>query len=145
MIGIILTGHGSFATGLYQAATQIIGEQTQFCAVDFPDGMSSERLEQQLSSSLKQCDKGDGVIFLTDIIGGSPFRLAATLSLQLNRIEVISGINMPLLLEVLLQRNESDIENIRLKIIENAKHSVNSLWHEQQKKSTTNQECLNGI
>lgn len=145
MVGVILTGHGSFATGLYQAVIQIIGAQAQFSAVNFPDGMSCEQLEQQLTASLKECDKGDGVIFLTDIIGGSPFQLSAMLSSQFKHIEVISGINMPLLLEILLQRDELDIQTLRLKLVENAQNSISSLWHEQQKKPTINQECSDGI
>lgn len=145
MIGVILTGHGSFATGLFQAAIQIIGEQIQFSAVDFPDGMSSEQLEQQLKASLKSNDNGEGVIFLTDIVGGSPFKLSATLSFEFEKIEVISGINMPLLLEILLQRDELDLQTLRLKIVENADKSISSLWHEQQKKSTYEKECSDGI
>lgn len=145
MIGVILTGHGSFATGLYQAACQIIGEQPQFIAVNFPDGMSTEQLEQQLNSALTLCDSGEGVIFLTDIVGGSPFRLAATISYQYNHIEVVSGINMPLLLEVLLRRDELDLPTLRHHTIENGKNTVTSLWHEHQKKSLTNKERTDGI
>lgn len=145
MLGIILTGHGSFATGLYEAAEQIIGKQPQFTAINFPDGMSSEELEQQLTKALKECDKGDGVIFFTDILGGSPFRLAAMLSYQFNNIEVISGTNLPMLLEMLLQRDELDAENFRLQAIEIAKSAITSLWHENQKKPITKEEYSDGI
>ncbi|OCG14582.1 hypothetical protein A9G28_05225 [Gilliamella sp. Fer1-1] len=145
MVGVILTGHGSFATGLYQAATQIVGTQAQFDAIDFPDGMSSESFEQQLATSLEQCNKGDGVIFLTDIVGGTPFKVSAMLSFQFKHIEVISGINMPLLLEILLQRDVLDIQTLRLETIKNAKNSISSLWHEQQKKSSINKEFADGI
>ncbi|OCG35875.1 PTS galactosamine/N-acetylgalactosamine transporter subunit IIA [Gilliamella sp. Gris1-4] len=145
MLGIILTGHGSFATGLYEAATQIIGQQMQFTAINFQDGMSSEQLEQRLNIALKQCDTGQGVVFLTDIVGGSPFRLAAMLSYQNNNIEVISGTNMPLLLEILLQREDIDLPTIRQETIENGKKTITSLWHEHQKKSPLDEVCSDGI
>lgn len=145
MLGVILTGHGSFATGLYEAAVQIMGEQIQFTAVNFPDGMSSEQLEHQLIDALTVCDKGDGVVFLTDILGGSPFRFAAMLSYQYPHIEVISGTNMPLLLEMLMQRDAIDSASFRLLAIDNGKQGVTSLWHENQKSPATNKECQDGI
>ncbi|WP_294615872.1 PTS galactosamine/N-acetylgalactosamine transporter subunit IIA [uncultured Gilliamella sp.] len=145
MLGIILTGHGSFATGLYEAAVQIIGRQPQFTAINFPDGMSSEELQQQLTKAVKECDKGDGVIFFTDILGGSPFRQAAILSYELNNIEVISGTNLPMLLEMLLERDQLDIQNFRLQAIDFAKSGITSLWHENQKKPLNKEECSDGI
>lgn len=145
MLGIILTGHGSFATGLYEAATQIIGKQPQFTAINFPDGMSSEQLEEQLHQAFQETNCGDGVLFLTDIVGGSPFRLAAVLSYQHKNIEVISGVNMPLLLEILLLRENLDITTIRQETIENGKQTITSLWHEHQKQSTIDKECSDGI
>lgn len=145
MLGIILTGHGSFATGLYEAVVQIIGKQAQFTAINFPDGMSSELLEQKLTNALEECDNGDGVIFLTDILGGSPFRLAAMLSYQFNNVEVISGTNLPMLLEMLLQRDELDAKNFRLQAIDIAKSGITSLWHENQKKPMNKEEYSDGI
>ena len=112
MLGIILTGHGSFATGLYEAATQIIGKQPQFTAINFPDGMSSEQLEEQLHQAFQETNCGDGV-----------------LSYQHQNIEVISGVNMPLLLEILLLRENLDITTIRQETIENGKQTITSLWH----------------
>lgn len=145
MLGVILTGHGSFATGLYEAAVQIMGDQAQFTAVNFPDGMSSEQLEHKLNHALKVCDNGDGVVFLTDILGGSPFRLAAMLSYQNQHIEVISGTNMPLLLEMLMQRDTLNAASFRMLAIDNGKLGVTSLWHENQKRPAINKECQDGI
>lgn len=145
MLGIILTGHGSFATGLYEAVVQIIGKQAQFTAINFPDGMSSEVLEQQLTDALKKCDKGDGVILFTDILGGSPFRLSAMLSYQFNNVEIISGTNLPILLEMLLQRDELDAESFRLRALDIAKSSITSLWDENIKKSIDKKEYSDGI
>lgn len=134
MLGVILTGHGGFATGLAEATVQIMGEQPQFMAIDFTDGMSSDQLEQQLHVALNQCNQGDGVIFLTDILGGSPFRIASTLSFEQPNIEVITGTNMSLLLEMFLKRDELDAELFRNMALIYAKNGITSLWHESNKK-----------
>ncbi|MCX8649799.1 PTS sugar transporter subunit IIA [Gilliamella sp. B2776] len=145
MLGVILTGHGGFATGLYEAVVQIIGKQAQFTAINFPDGMSTKILEQQLTDALKKCDKGDGVIFFTDILGGTPFQLAARLNYQFNHVEIISGTNLPILLEMLLQRDELDAENFRLRALDIGKSSITSLWSENHRKSIDKKEYSDGI
>lgn len=132
MLGIILTGHGGFASGLYQATVQIIGEQPQFVAVNFPDGMSNDLLAEQLQKALLICDKGDGVIFLTDILGGSPFRCSALLSYQYKNSEVLTGTNLQLLIEMLLAREEFDLVSFRDTAIDIARKGITSLWHESQ-------------
>ena len=145
MIGVILTGHGSFATGLHEAAIQIVGKQEQFQAVNFPDGASTEALEQQLRDAVKVCDKGDGVIFLTDLLGGSPFRTASLISFELTQAEVITGTNMQLLLELLLEREDLTPQEARDVMIESARIGITSFWHENQKKSSQTEVCDDGI
>jgi len=145
MLGVILTGHGHFASGLYQAALQIIGQQPGFMAIDFPDGLSTDQLESQLQSALQQCEKGEGVIFLTDILGGSPFRIAAQLSFVQPNIEVITGTNLPLVIEMLLERDGLDAASFRNIAIDKAKQAVTSLWHQNLTKRHYIKEHDNGI
>ncbi|WP_392553285.1 PTS galactosamine/N-acetylgalactosamine transporter subunit IIA [Orbus wheelerorum] len=145
MLGIILTGHGSFATGLYDATVQIIGQQAQFMAVNFPDGLSVDELEKQLNSARQQCDQGEGVIFLTDILGGSPFRTAALISFGYANIEVITGSNLPLVIEMLLMRDGLDASTFRDMAIDKAKQAVTSLWHQTSNVTHHIKECEDGI
>lgn len=145
MLGIILTGHGGFASGMYEAAVQIVGKQEQFVAINFPDGMSTDEFEIQLREALMSVDQGDGVIFLTDILGGSPFRLAAMLSFASNKAEVITGTNMPLLLEMLLERENLDVENFRKLAILSAKNGVTSLHDQGVKAPKDHEELQDGI
>lgn len=145
MLGIILTGHGSFATGLYEAAEQIMGKQPQFAAINFPDGMSSDEFEIKLREALAITNQGDGVIFLTDILGGTPFRISAMLSLERENIEVITGTNMPLLLEMLIARDGLDSENFRCSAIVYGKQGVTSLYDESVVSKNSVQECQDGI
>lgn len=73
MLGIVITGHGSFASGLMQAMEQIVGKQLQCTAIDFTEGMTTEDLYEALNQASKICDEGDGLVFLTDLLGGTPF------------------------------------------------------------------------
>lgn len=113
MLGIIISGHGSFASGLAQAMRQILGEQEAVAALDFPESSTTALLESQMQAALSEVDRGDGVVFLTDLLGGTPFRVAATLSLTAPEREVITGTNLQLLLEMVLERDGLSARNFR--------------------------------
>ncbi|WP_145574407.1 PTS galactosamine/N-acetylgalactosamine transporter subunit IIA [Yersinia alsatica] len=106
MISIIITGHGRFASGLYNALEQIIGPQQQIIAIDFPVGMNTQQLDQALQQALDALPVEQGVVFFTDLLGGSPFRSAVQLSVQQPQFEVIAGTNMQMLAETVLDRDE---------------------------------------
>lgn len=106
MVSIIITGHGRFASGLHNALEQIIGTQQQIVAVDFPVGMSTQQLDQSLQQALDTLPVEQGVVFFTDLLGGSPFRSAVQLSVQQSQFEVIAGTNMQMLAETVLDRDE---------------------------------------
>ncbi len=90
MLSIILTGHGGFASGMEKAMKQILGEQSQFIAIDFPETSSTALLTSQLEEAIAQLDCEDGIVFLTDLLGGTPFRVASTLAMQKPGCEVIT-------------------------------------------------------
>lgn len=100
MLSIILSGHGGFASGLEQAMKQILGEQPQIIAIDFPESSTTALLTRQFEEALAALDETEGLIFLTDLLGGTPFRVASTLALQKPGREVVTGINLQLLLEI---------------------------------------------
>ncbi|CDL79663.1 PTS galactosamine/N-acetylgalactosamine transporter subunit IIA [Xenorhabdus cabanillasii] len=137
MLGIVITGHGTFASGLLQAVEQIIGKQPGCIAVDFPDGMTTEQLYQALYIASKVCDLGKGGVFLTDLLGGSPFRQAAQLALTHPQLvyphwQVITGTNMQLAVEMMIMRDEMNTIEFRDKALECGRRGLTSLWHEQQ-------------
>lgn len=81
MLGIILTGHGGFASGMEKAMKQILGEQSQFIAIDFPETSTTALLTSQLEQAIEQLDGEEDIVFLTDLLGGTPFRVASTLAM----------------------------------------------------------------
>ena len=106
MVSIIITGHRRFASGLYNAVEQVIGPQPQIIAVDFPVGMSTQQLDHALQQALDTLPVEHGVVFFTDLLGGSPFRSAVQLSVHQPQFEVITGTNMQMLAETVLDRDE---------------------------------------
>lgn len=106
MTGIIITGHGTYASGLYANVKLLAGNDIRLTAIDFTDGCTPESLEIQLQSAIREYEFCPVIIILTDIIGGTPYMKAAALSVNEPKIRVISGANAPLLLD-LVMRNMS--------------------------------------
>ncbi|EEO7837879.1 PTS sugar transporter subunit IIA [Salmonella enterica] len=130
MLGIILTGHGGFASGMEKAMKQILGEQSQFIAIDFPETSTTALLTSQLEQAVSELDGKDSLIFLTDLLGGTPFRVASTLAMQKTGREVITGTNLQLLLEMVLEREELSSEAFRLQALECGHRGLTSLFDE---------------
>ncbi|HDV8276700.1 MULTISPECIES: PTS galactosamine/N-acetylgalactosamine transporter subunit IIA [Enterobacter] len=130
MLGIILTGHGGFASGLEQAMKQILGEQQQFIAIDFPESSTTARLTAQLEQAVNELDAEHDIVFLTDLLGGTPFRVASTLAMQRPGSEVITGTNLQLLLEMVLERDGLSSEAFRLQALECGHRGLTSLVDE---------------
>lgn len=130
MLGIILCGHGGFASGLEQAMLQLVGTQPQFIAIDFPVSSSTALLTYQCKMAMQQVNSGEGVIFLTDLLGGTPFRVAATLALQTPNCEVITGTNLQLLVEMMLERDGLNVVEFCQQAIQSGQRGLTSLSHE---------------
>lgn len=104
MVGIIVTGHGNFATGLISSLELIAGAQENLIGVDFLEEDTTESLEKMIEDAIEKL--GNEVLVLSDLAGASPFRAAAELS-QKNEdknIKIIAGTNLGMLLEVSLCR-----------------------------------------
>lgn len=107
MIGIVLSGHGHFATGVYSSVQLIAGTQEQFVAIDFTEDLSSEALTVKIKEAVAKVDTGDGVLIVTDIAGGTPFNVSSKLAAELENLAVVAGTNAPMLLEILFMRDQA--------------------------------------
>ncbi|ASV57043.1 MULTISPECIES: PTS galactosamine/N-acetylgalactosamine transporter subunit IIA [Lelliottia] len=130
MLGIILTGHGGFASGLEKAMKQILGEQEQFVAIDFPETSTTALLTSQLEQAIGSLDGGQDIVFLTDLLGGTPFRVASTMAMEKPGWEVITGTNLQLLLEMVMERDGLSSEAFRLQALECGHRGLTSLVDE---------------
>jgi len=98
MVGLVVASHGRLAEELIATARQIVGELTQVSSCSVDTSASPEDIKLQLRNAVKQVDTGDGVIVFADLIGGSPCTQSLSLC-RLNRMEVLTGVNLPMLLK----------------------------------------------
>ena len=109
MIGLVLVTHGRLAEEFRHALEHVVGKQEQIEAVCIgaDDRMEVRRVD--IADAIARADSGDGVIILTDMFGGTPSNLAISL-LELGRIEVVAGLNLPMLVKLARIRKDSGLE-----------------------------------
>lgn len=109
MIGIVLASHGDFSKGMHSAAKLFFGEDIeQLTDIGLYAGEGPECFHEKLVKAIKEVDSGEGVIILTDLLGGSPCN--QTYDLQSDKVTVLSGVNFTLFLELLGLRMSGEID-----------------------------------
>ena len=99
MIGIVVVSHGKLAKELMSATQHVVGEQPAFRAISIEPDDDMEARRAQIRDTAKACDTGKGVIILTDMFGGTPSNLAISV-MKGDQIEVIAGVNLPMLIKL---------------------------------------------
>ncbi|MFO1121561.1 MAG: PTS sugar transporter subunit IIA [Hyphomicrobiales bacterium] len=109
MIGLVLVTHGRLAEEFLSALEHIVGPQTaiETIAIGADDKMELRRAD--IASAIKRVDGGAGVIILTDMFGGTPSNLAISL-MEIGRVEVVAGLNLPMLVKLARVRKTSNLE-----------------------------------
>jgi len=108
MIGMILVTHGHLAAEFVHAMEHVVGQQRDIATVCIGPHDDMEARRKEIAQAIKQVDSGSGVIVLTDLFGGTPSNLAISL-LKPGKIEVIAGINLPMLIRLAGARKDMDI------------------------------------
>ena len=99
MIGMILVTHGSLAEEFVHAMEHVVGPQNAVATVCIGPSDDMEQRRDEIAASIAKVDSGSGVIMLTDLFGGTPSNLAISL-LERGKVEVIAGINLPMLIRL---------------------------------------------
>jgi PTS system mannose-specific IIA component len=113
MLGIVLVTHGNLAREFIAALEHVVGPQQCVAAVCIGADDDMEKRRAEILESAKACDAGDGVIVLTDMFGGTPSNLAISI-MERARIEVLAGVNLPMLVKLASVRNRSIAEAVRM-------------------------------
>ncbi|WP_421761358.1 PTS sugar transporter subunit IIA [Devosia sp.] len=109
MIGMVLVTHGALADEFKSALQHVVGPQEQVETVAIgPDDDMEERRDDILKR-VDAVDSGDGVVILTDMFGGTPSNLAISI-MQQRSVEVIAGVNLPMLVKLARVRGDLDIK-----------------------------------
>lgn len=125
MIGIIVTGHGNFATGITSALEAIMGKQEQYINVDFPREDTATELKENIANAIDKLKSCDNIIVFADLLSGSPFNTAIMKAMEDERIKVIYGVNLGMLVEAIMNRNKGiDFNEIVKNAVETGKSQV---------------------
>lgn len=143
MIGIIISGHGNFATGLRSSLNLIAGNPTNVEYVDFVETDSTETLKEKYMSSLNNLSNCNSVLALTDLTGGSPFKTLVELKAEVaTPLEVIGGTNLAMILEISMAKDFIDdlsaLSTTALEVGKNGIIKFELIEHEEE-------ECEDGI
>lgn len=108
MIGLILVTHGRLADQFVEAMEHVVGPQAAVATICIAPDDDMEQRRSEIAKAIRVVDSGAGVIILTDLFGGTPSNLAISL-LDAGRVEVIAGINLPMLIRLAGARKAMDV------------------------------------
>ncbi|MBT5074439.1 MAG: PTS sugar transporter subunit IIA [Kordiimonadaceae bacterium] len=128
MIGMVVVTHGRLAEEFIAAMEHVVGPQTALQAVSIGPDDDMEQRRQDILDAVAQVDGGNGVILLTDMFGGTPSNLAISIMDSTN-VEVIAGINLPMLIKLASVRNDSSMEEAVMAAQESGKKYINVASH----------------
>ena len=142
MVGIIVTGHGNFATGVLSAAKLIAGTPEKLIGIDFTENDTVETLEEKIKKGIEELDTEE-ILVLADLAGGSPFKVSATIGVSSDKnIKVLSGTNLGMIIETALLRDGKNLKEV----VAFAKESgVSSIQEFEMKVKKEIEDCEDGI
>lgn len=145
MIGIVVTGHGKFATGIETNVKLLVGKDAKVISVDFEENDSVDALESKLTAALEDIKDCEYKIFLCDIVGGTPFNKAVMLTSERADTRVIYGTHVAMVVDLcmknLLEEKVEDIDVLVTETIRIGKEQIGTFT----KADVIDHECENGI
>ena len=124
MIGVVVVTHGQLANELVNAAEMIVGDLPQFAAVSIGWHDEANDARADIADAIARVQGESGVLILTDMFGGTPSNLGLTF-LEANRVEVITGVNLPMLIKLASLRGTQDLQTAAREMRE---HGRNAIW-----------------
>jgi PTS system mannose-specific IIA component len=109
MIGLVIVTHGGLAEGFRAALEHVVGPQKQLVAISVGADDDMERRREDILYAVQEVDTGDGVVLLTDMFGGTPSNLAISV-IEQAKVEVIAGVNLPMLIKLASVRGEVGLQ-----------------------------------
>ena len=124
MIGMVLVTHGRLALELFAALEHVVGPQAQTASICIGPDDDMEQRRAEIVAAVEKVDTGSGVVVLTDMFGGTPSNLAISIMENAN-VEVIAGVNLPLLIKLASARSSETIANAVLQAQEAGRKYIN--------------------
>ena len=124
MIGMVLVTHGHLATEFRAALEHVVGPQRDIETITIGPDDDMEQRRQDIVAAVATVDSGHGVVLLTDMFGGTPSNLAISV-MNGAQIEVVAGINLPMLIKLASVREATDLEQAVLQAQDAGRKYIN--------------------
>jgi PTS system mannose-specific IIA component len=124
MIGVVVVTHGQLAIELLNAAETIVGDLPRFAAVSIGWHDDVDDAREEIRQAIGRVQGPGGVLILTDMFGGTPSNVGLTF-LEADKVEVITGVNLPMLIKLASLREESNLLAAARQMRE---HGRNAIW-----------------
>jgi PTS system mannose-specific IIA component len=111
LVGVLIVSHGKLAEALIVSAQFLVGNLQKVKGVSIGPKDRKEEIKDRIQEKISEVDDGDGVVILTDLLGGTPTNLCLSF-LERERVEVVTGVNVPMLLTLLSYRKGRSLEEI---------------------------------
>ncbi len=123
MVGILIITHCRLAEELLSTAEFIVGKIPQAQSLCLDPTLDAETLRRRIEAAIRNVDDGDGVLVMVDMLGGTPSNLSLSF-LDPERLEVISGVNLPMLMKVARRPNDESLKSIAQGVLTAGQRSI---------------------
>lgn len=124
MIGVVVAAHGNLAQELVETMSFIVGEQEYLVAITIDPSTSVDEMKNAIKKAIKKVDTGNGILILTDMFGGTPANMSLSF-LEDGRVEVITGVNLPMLIRLSQCRQSMSLSEAANSLVEYGRKSIN--------------------
>lgn len=111
MVGAIIVTHGNLALELLKSAEMILGRQENVMTVGIKLNDSEEAIVEKISKAMSEVDSGRGILFFTDMFGGTPSNLSLSF-MEDDKVEVVTGVNLPMLIKFFSERKHRTLDKL---------------------------------
>ena len=142
MIAIILGTHGKFSEEILKSIEMILGKQKNVATITYLSGEGADDLMKKYEDVIKSLQCKAGVLFMVDLFCGSPFNAASMIASKEENMDIITGLNIPMLLAVFSAREDSTVDELARIAIRTGQTGIKSL-KETLKNSKENEKSSN--
>lgn len=136
MVGILVVSHGKLAKALISSVQMLVGKLKKVKGISIWPKDDAGKIEELIEKGIEEVDDGDGVVILTDILGGTPTNLSLSV-VEEKRVEVVTGVNLPMLLTLWSQRGQKPLREMGRLVKKSGRRSiilVKGIWHRKKGK-----------
>lgn len=125
MVGVVIAAHGSLAYELLKTTEFIVGKMDKIKALGIDPASDMDSIKKDIHKAIKEVEDGHGVLILTDMFGGTPSNITLAFLAE-NKVEVVTGVNLPMLIRLSQCRNKGQsLEQVANEVVAYGRKSIN--------------------